>query len=46
MDADQILVIDDGMIESAGTHEALLQTSQVYRDIYETQSGKGVLSDE
>lgn len=46
MDADQILVIDDGMIEAAGTHEELLQTSQVYRDIYETQSGKGVLSDE
>ncbi len=46
MDADQILVIDDGEIEAAGTHEELLQTSQVYRDIYETQSGKGVLSDE
>lgn len=46
MDADQILVINDGMIEAAGTHEELLQTSQVYRDIYETQSGKGVLSDE
>ncbi|MEK4247298.1 ABC transporter ATP-binding protein [Psychrobacillus sp. FSL K6-2684] len=46
MDADQILVIDDGEIEAAGTHEELLQMSQVYRDIYETQSGKGVLSDE
>ena len=46
IDADQILVIDDGRIEATGTHGELLLTSKVYREIYETQSGKGVLSDE
>ncbi|WP_313891925.1 ABC transporter ATP-binding protein [Psychrobacillus sp.] len=46
IDADQILVIDDGMIEASGTHEELLITSNVYRGIYETQSGKGVHSHE
>ncbi|WP_342567175.1 ABC transporter ATP-binding protein [Psychrobacillus sp. FSL K6-4046] len=46
IDADQILVIDDGRIEATGSHDELLQTSKVYREIYETQSGKGVLSDE
>lgn len=43
IDADQILVIDDGRIEATGSHEDLLLTSKVYREIYETQSGKGVL---
>ncbi|MCM3357579.1 MULTISPECIES: ABC transporter ATP-binding protein [unclassified Psychrobacillus] len=46
INADQILVIDDGRIEATGSHDELLQTSKVYREIYETQSGKGVLSDE
>lgn len=46
IDADQILVIDDGRIEATGSHDELLQTSKVYKEIYETQSGKGVLSDE
>jgi ATP-binding cassette, subfamily B, multidrug efflux pump len=44
IDADQILVVDDGLIEASGTHEELLRNSKVYRDIYGTQSGKGVLS--
>jgi ATP-binding cassette, subfamily B, multidrug efflux pump len=44
IDADQILVIDDGMIEESGTHAELLAKSKVYRDIYATQSGKGVHS--
>lgn len=44
MDADQILVIDDGRIEASGSHEELLITSNIYREIYETQSGRGVLS--
>jgi ATP-binding cassette, subfamily B, bacterial len=33
--ADEIVVLDDGRIAGRGTHDALLQTSQVYRDIYE-----------
>lgn len=40
IDADQILVIDDGMLEASGTHEELLAKSSVYRGIYATQSGK------
>ncbi|KMY49949.1 ABC transporter ATP-binding protein [Peribacillus loiseleuriae] len=44
MDADQILVVDDGRIEASGTHEELLAKSRVYYDIYITQSGKEVHS--
>jgi ABC-type multidrug transport system fused ATPase/permease subunit len=33
--ADEIVVLDDGRIAARGTHEELLVTSQVYRDIYE-----------
>lgn len=40
IDADQILVMDDGKIESSGTHQELLTKSRIYRDIYQTQSGR------
>jgi ABC-type multidrug transport system fused ATPase/permease subunit len=33
--ADEIVVLDDGRIAARGTHEELLGTSSVYRDIYE-----------
>jgi ATP-binding cassette subfamily B protein len=33
--ADEIVVLDDGRIAARGTHEELLVTSQVYRDIYD-----------
>ncbi len=33
--ADEIVVLDDGRIAARGTHEELLATSQVYRDIYD-----------
>ena len=33
--ADEIAVVDDGRIAARGTHDDLLETSQVYRDIYE-----------
>jgi ABC-type multidrug transport system fused ATPase/permease subunit len=33
--ADEIVVLDDGRIAARGTHEELLETSAVYRDIYE-----------
>ena len=42
IDADQILVMEDGTIESSGTHEELLNRSNVYRDIYTSQSGREV----
>ena len=33
--ADEVVVLDDGRIAARGTHEELLATSQVYRDIYD-----------
>ncbi|SDN40911.1 ATP-binding cassette, subfamily B [Psychrobacillus sp. OK028] len=44
INADRILVLEDGMIVASGKHEELLKTSEVYRSIYATQSGRGVLS--
>ena len=35
--ADQIIVMDDGRAVGKGTHEELLKSCQVYREIYETQ---------
>ena len=35
--ADQILVLDDGELVGVGTHDALLQSCEVYREIHESQ---------
>ncbi len=40
---DHILVLDEGLIESQGTHDELLQTSNIYRSIYESQK-KGAIA--
>lgn len=42
MDADQIVVLDDGKIEGIGTHEKLLAECEVYKEIYESQFKKEV----
>lgn len=39
-DADRILVLNDGRISAIGTHDELLHTSDIYRDIYTTQNKK------
>lgn len=39
--ADQIIVLDDGEVAGTGTHEKLLADCEVYREIYESQFGKG-----
>lgn len=40
VDADRILVVDDGMIVGQGTHRELLNTCPLYREIAEIQLGK------
>ena len=40
IDADQILVVDDGMIIGQGTHQELLKNCPLYREIAEIQLGK------
>lgn len=38
---DRIAVIDDGSLVAIGSHEELLESSEIYRDIYESQMKKG-----
>ena len=40
MHADKILVMDDGNLVGMGTHEELLKTCEIYREIYESQFPK------
>ena len=40
--ADKILIMDGGKIVACGTHSELLQTSNIYREIYEAQTKKDV----
>jgi ATP-binding cassette subfamily B protein len=41
MDADKIIVMDDGKINGFGTHEELLSSNEIYKDVYESQTGDG-----
>lgn len=44
LQSDQIIVLDDGAVAGMGTHEELLAGCEVYREIYESQFGKGGVS--
>ena len=40
-DADRILVLDGGAISAIGTHKELLETSEIYREVYTSQNKAG-----
>ena len=37
--ADKIIVMNEGKIDAFGTHEELLKTNEIYREVYESQMG-------
>lgn len=37
--ADRIIVLNEGQIEGFGTHEELMKNNEIYRDVYESQTG-------
>ena len=39
-DADKIIVFDNGAINGFGTHEELLKTNEIYKEVYESQNLK------
>lgn len=45
LDADKIVVIDNGTINGIGTHEELIETNEIYRDVFETQTKAGDFDD-
>jgi len=40
-DADMIVILDNGMVADVGTHEALLQSSAIYKEVYDSQQKGG-----
>ncbi len=42
LNADKIVVLDEGRISAEGTHSQLMETSPIYRELYELQLGNGV----
>ena len=42
LNADKIIVMDEGRVVAQGTHKELLQSSRIYQEIYESQLGKGI----
>ena len=43
MDADQIVILQDGKVDAVGTHETLLAGNEIYREIYHTQQEGALL---
>lgn len=44
MDADRIIVLNEGRIEGVGTHEELLETNEIYREIVSSQMSEEEIS--
>ena len=40
-ESDKIIVLNNGKIESIGTHEELLKSSPIYKEVYESQTKGG-----
>ena len=40
-DADRIIVMDGGRISAVGNHDELMKTSEIYRDVYTSQTKAG-----
>jgi len=38
-DADRIIVMEDGKINGFGSHDELMESNEIYRDVYESQTG-------
>lgn len=45
-DSDKIIVLEDGKIDGVGTHEELIISSKIYKEIHETQMEGGVIDEE
>ena len=45
-DSDKIIILDEGNVVAFGTHEELLKNSEIYREVYESQTKGGIAENE
>lgn len=45
MDADKIIIMDEGRVVACGTHDELLKTNQIYREVYNSQTKGGAVNE-